>query len=74
MKNDLQEDYLRYIDQETFSQAKEDITTKGSAYEGAFTGENDYSKFNESRNKYLETVHYSRNQQQAVNILQITHK
>ncbi len=38
----------------------------------AFTGSNDYTKFNEARNKYLENLHYSRNQQQALDILQIT--
>jgi hypothetical protein len=72
MKNDLQEDFLRTIDSESFKQVKEDITSKGQAYAGAFSGENDYSKFDESRNKYLENLHYSRNIQQAVNILQIT--
>ena len=72
MKNDLQEDFLRSVDDESFKQTKDDITTKGSAYGGAFTGENDYSKFDDERKKYLETVHYSRSQQQALDILQIT--
>jgi hypothetical protein len=72
MKNNLQEDFLRSVDDESFKQTNEDITTKGSAYGGAFTGENDYSKFDDERKKYLETVHYSRNQQQALDILQIT--
>jgi hypothetical protein len=72
MKNDLQEDFLRSVDSESYSQAKEEINSNGSAYGGAFTGSNDYTKFNEARDKYLESVHYSRNQQQALDILQIT--
>jgi hypothetical protein len=72
MKNNLQDDFLRSVDSESFKQAKEDITSKGSAYGGAFTGDNEYSKFDEDRNKYLETVHYNRNQQQAIDILEVT--
>jgi hypothetical protein len=72
MKNNLQEDFLRSVDDESYKQAKEDITSNGSAYGGAFTGDNNYTKFDEDRKKYLESVHYSRNQQQALDILQIT--
>jgi hypothetical protein len=72
MKNNLQEDFLRSIDSDSYSQAKEEINSNGSAYGGAFTGSNDYNKFSEARDKYLESVHYSRNQQQALDILQIT--
>lgn len=72
MKNNLQEDFLRSIDNESYSQDIENIVSKGQAYSNAFSGENDYNKFNEQRNKYLETVHYSRTQQQALDILQIT--
>jgi hypothetical protein len=43
-----------------------------SAYGGLFSGSNTYSKFDEQRNSYLEHAHYSRNKQQALNILQIT--
>ena len=72
MKNNLQEDYLRSIDEGDYAQAKTDITSKGQAYGGAFSGENDYNKFDESRHTYLENLHYSRSQQQAIDILQIT--
>jgi hypothetical protein len=72
MRNNLQEDFLRSIDNESYKQAKEDITASGSAYGGAFTGDSEYHKFDEDRKKYLENLHYSRSQQQALDILQIT--
>src|SRR5882724_5130722 len=71
MKNNLHEDFLRSVDSETYKQSKEEINSNGSAYGGAFTGSNDYTKFSEARDKYLESVHYRRSQQQALEILQI---
>ncbi len=71
-KNNLQEDFLRTIDSESWRRVKEDASMGGSAYGGLFSGSNTYSQFDEQRNSYLERLHYTRNSQQALNILQIT--
>jgi hypothetical protein len=73
-KANLHDDYLRSIDEETYKQLKTDnkLGFLGLTDSGAFKLNDDYASFNEIRNKYLETVHYQRTQEQALNILQIT--
>lgn len=72
MKNNLQTDYLRTIDSDTYAEAGKTGSTSGSAYGGAFTGNTSYDDFNKSRDKYLESLHYSRSEQEALDIIQIT--
>ena len=73
-QNNLQLDYLRTIDAETWQQLKtsNDASALALFSGGLFSLSDDYSTFDEKRTKYLETVHYSRNESQAINILQIT--
>lgn len=73
-QNNLQEDYLRTIDAETYQQLKTDnkLSLLGLTDDGVFKLEDGYDSFNEIRNKYLDNTHYSRNQQQALDILQET--
>lgn len=72
--NNLKEDYLRTIDSQTWQEIK---TSNNFEFTGLFSGglfsvSDDYSTFDSKRTKYLESVHYSRDQQQATNILKIT--
>jgi hypothetical protein len=73
-QNNLEEDYLRTIDRDTWQKMQEDHSSSGSAGYGGFTlnyGDS-YDKFSESREHYFDSTHYHRNNQQALNILQIT--
>jgi hypothetical protein len=73
-QNNLQLDYLKSIDAETYQQLKSDnkLNFLGLSDDGAIKLDDNYDSFNEIRNKYLNNVHYSRNQQQALAILQET--
>jgi hypothetical protein len=70
----LAEDYLRSIDASSYEQLKQsnkaDFTALVPA--GLFSGSDDYNSFNEKRNRYLDSLHYTRNQAQALDILEIT--
>lgn len=74
MKNNLIEDYVRSIDSETWSEMKRDNKFDSSGFfsGGFFSISDDYSAFDSKRTKYLDNQHYSRNQQQALDILKIT--
>jgi hypothetical protein len=65
----LNEDFLKSIDSESWQQLQKSNSFNGSGY--GISISDDYKTFDEKRNKYLESVHYTRSQQQATNILQI---
>jgi hypothetical protein len=73
-QNSLQEDFLKSIDAESWEQLRQSnqVNATGLFSAGLFSFSDDYKSFDEKRSKYLETIHYSRNRQQAVSILQIT--
>jgi hypothetical protein len=73
-KNNLEIDFLRSIDSETWQQMKtsNDVNLLGVFSGGLFSLSDDYNTFNEKRIHYLESVHYNRTESQAVNILEIT--
>lgn len=68
--SNLNEDFLRSIDSEAWQQLQKSNSFSGSGFGIALS--DDYKTFDEKRNKYLERVHYSRTQQQAQEILEIT--
>lgn len=74
LKNNLTEDYLKSIDQESWTEMKTDNKFDGTALfsGGLFSLSDDYSTFDSKRTKYLENEHYNRTQQQALDILKIT--
>jgi hypothetical protein len=69
-KHDLDEDFLRTVDAESWEQFQKSGSTGANLFD-IFSFSDDYKTFNEKRNKYLESVHYARTEQQAENILQI---
>jgi len=73
-KKNLFEDYLKSIDQETYSKLTQNnkFFLEGISQYGPFKVGDDYSSFDEKRNKYLETVHYTRTREEAINIIQLT--
>jgi len=74
LKDNLEEDYLKTIDARSWQQLKEDHNSSGKVGYGGFTLDfsDSYDKFSESRKSYLESTHYHRSNQQALDILQIT--
>ncbi|WP_156992190.1 hypothetical protein [Paraburkholderia oxyphila] len=73
-KNNLQADYLRSIDSETWEEMKHDnsFSAFGIFSGGLFSLNDDYNQFDNKRAKYLESIHYNRTESEAKNILQIT--
>ena len=73
-KKNLFEDYLKSIDSETYSKLTQNNSffLEGVTQYGPFKLGDDYSTFDEKRKVYLESVHYTRTQEEAVNILQLT--
>jgi hypothetical protein len=73
-KSNLKEDYLRSIDAESWQELRKDnsFDLTGMFSGGLFSLSDDYSSFESKRTKYLESVHYNRNQEQALNILHVT--
>jgi hypothetical protein len=58
-QNNLEEDYLRTVDRDTWQKMQEDHSSSGSAGYGGFTlnyGDS-YDKFNESREHYFDSTH-----------------
>jgi hypothetical protein len=73
-QDNLQIDYIRSIDSQTFEQIKHDASAGQTALlpAGLFSANESYSDFNEKRQRYLDNTHYNRTESQATNILQIT--
>jgi hypothetical protein len=69
-KNNLRLDFLRSVD----SQSWEELRTKQQANVSLFdifSFGDDYATFSQKRNRFLETEHYNRNEEQAKSIIQI---
>lgn len=73
-QNNLQEDFLRSIDSESWEELRRSNSANATGLfsAGLFSFSDDYNALDSKRTKYLDSIHYSRNQQQALNILQIT--
>ena len=73
-QSNLQVDYIRSIDYETFEQIKHDANAGQTALlpAGLFSANESYSDFDEKRQKYLDNTHYNRTESQATSILEIT--
>ena len=69
-QNDLLEDYLRSIDEEAWRQMDDSGGLKFISDDLTFGAS--YDEFSESRRTYLESVGYTRTQQQATDILSFT--
>src|SRR5690242_15359700 len=67
-ENKLQTDFLKSIDAESWRELKtsNNLNIIGVFSAGLFSLSDDYSTFSAKRDKYLETVHYNRSQQQAL--------
>jgi hypothetical protein len=70
----LTDDYLESIDETSYSQLKtdNDFNSNAQTVWGFFSASDSYHQFDEKRQAYLKNVHYTRNQSEAVKVLQLT--
>jgi hypothetical protein len=74
MKYNLGIDYLKSIDKEDWEEWQR---SNDSSWTGSYAGANisltdNYQEFDKKRSTYLETVHYNRTEQEALDIMQLT--
>lgn len=70
-KASLRADFLKTIDAESWEELRKNQSIGASLF-GEFSFSDDYSMFSQKRNTYLQTIHYTRSEDRARSILQIT--
>lgn len=70
-QHNLRLDFVRSIDYESWETLRKSQSGGASLFD-VFSFHDDYATFSQKRSKYLETFHYTRSEEHARSILQIT--